>query len=271
MGTETVKFFQHSGNCHLNKVVKAAHPRISLVVLLLVTILILASLASAEVKFSEEERKELDEIFSAGMDYAEEEQLSVYSILGLFSSKNITNPTSEGKYINGKKEGLHKEYYKNGRLKAERIFINDKLDGISKIYYKSGKSKSKLMATANFKNSKMEGTATGYYYNGRVRFYENYKNNIKNGYCKYFNEYGGIKKEENYKNGKLDGNRKLYNEDGHISDERNYKEGKREGIFWVYYPNGEYQYIDTYKNDKKINRKAYTVEGQLRFDQDYPQ
>ena len=121
------------------------------------------------------------------------------------------------------------------------------------------------------------------------------KNNIKNGYCKYFNEYGGIKKEENYidgkkegsykeyhnngkllleenyKNGKLDGNRKLYNEDGHISDERNYKEGKREGIFWVYYPNGEYQYIDTYKNDKKINRKAYTVEGQLRFDQDYPQ
>jgi hypothetical protein len=48
---ETMKLFQHSGNCHLNKVLKtSAHPRISLVVFLLTTIFILPSLAFAEVE-----------------------------------------------------------------------------------------------------------------------------------------------------------------------------------------------------------------------------
>ena len=46
-----MKLFQHSGNCHLNKVLKtAAHPNISLIVILLVTILIIQSIASAEVR-----------------------------------------------------------------------------------------------------------------------------------------------------------------------------------------------------------------------------
>ena len=43
-----MKLFQHSGNCHLNKVLKtSAYPSISLVVLLLATIFILPSLAFA--------------------------------------------------------------------------------------------------------------------------------------------------------------------------------------------------------------------------------
>jgi|MDTC01.3.fsa_nt_gb hypothetical protein len=46
-----MKFFQYSGNCHLNRVLKtSAHPSISLVVLLLVTIIIVPSFASAEVR-----------------------------------------------------------------------------------------------------------------------------------------------------------------------------------------------------------------------------
>jgi len=53
--------------------------------------------------------------------------------------------------------------------------------------------------------------------------------------------------------------------------ELNYKNDKLEGVSKTYYKNGEYMYIDTYKNDKKINRKAYTEEGQLKFEQDYPQ
>tara|TARA_B100001971_G_scaffold100797_1_gene92910 strand:- start:162 stop:380 length:219 start_codon:yes stop_codon:yes gene_type:complete len=48
---ETMKFFQYSGNCHRNKVLKTyARPSVSLVVLLLSTIFILPSSASAEVK-----------------------------------------------------------------------------------------------------------------------------------------------------------------------------------------------------------------------------
>jgi antitoxin component YwqK of YwqJK toxin-antitoxin module len=53
--------------------------------------------------------------------------------------------------------------------------------------------------------------------------------------------------------------------------EMNYKNGKREGISKGYYESGEYRYKDTYKDGKKINRKAYTARGKLKFNQDYPQ
>ena len=89
-----MKLFQYSGNCHLNKVLKAAaHPSISLVALLLVTILIIPSIASAEV------RKEY-------------------------------YPSGELKYEwsvkNGKLVGLTKTYYESGVLRGEHNYKNGK-------------------------------------------------------------------------------------------------------------------------------------------------
>ena len=98
-----MKLFQYSGNCHLNKVLKAAaHPSISLVALLLVTILIIPSIASAEV------RKEY-------------------------------YPSGELKYEwsvkNGKLEGIGKEYYENGKLESETNYKNGEWEGVSKDYF----------------------------------------------------------------------------------------------------------------------------------------
>jgi len=45
----------------------------------------------------------------------------------------------EGEYINGKKNGRGKEYYKNGKLKFEGEYINGKKNGRGKEYYKTGK------------------------------------------------------------------------------------------------------------------------------------
>jgi|TARA_B100001971_G_C18144127_1_gene512062 uncharacterized membrane protein YdcZ (DUF606 family) len=51
IGAGTMKFFQDSGNCRLSKILKTvALPSISLVVLLLTTILIIPSVASAEIE-----------------------------------------------------------------------------------------------------------------------------------------------------------------------------------------------------------------------------
>jgi len=52
--------------------------------------------------------------------------------------------------------------------------------------------------------------------------------------------------------------------------EANFKNEKLDGVCRTYYPNGEIQYIDTYQNGQKINRKAYDEEGKLQSDQDYP-
>jgi hypothetical protein len=79
-----MKQSHYSGNCPLNKVLKTfARQSISLIVLLLATILIIPFLASAEVR---------EEYYPSGK---------------LKSEVNV---------INGKEEGLLKNYYEKGEL-----------------------------------------------------------------------------------------------------------------------------------------------------------
>lgn len=40
--------------------------------------------------------------------------------------------------MNGVKEGISKEYYKSGKLKAEGYVVDEKWEGICKEYYESG-------------------------------------------------------------------------------------------------------------------------------------
>jgi len=88
---------------------------------------------------------------------------------------------------------------------------------------------------------------------------------------KSYYDNGELKQEQNYKNNKREGISKGYYKSGKLWAEWNHKNGKLEGISKGYFESGGIAYIDTYKNDKKINRKAYTEEGQLKFDQNYPQ
>tara|TARA_B100002003_G_scaffold93311_1_gene87043 strand:- start:305 stop:799 length:495 start_codon:yes stop_codon:yes gene_type:complete len=81
-----VKLFHYSGNCH-NKVLRAStRPSISLIVLLLATILINPSFASAEIK---------KECYPSGK---------------LKSEINV---------VDGKPQGLGKMYYESGKLQPE--------------------------------------------------------------------------------------------------------------------------------------------------------
>ena len=79
--------------------------------------------------------------------------------------------------INGKKEGLHKLYYKSGQLKIEANFVNDVLEGLYKKYYKNGK----LHKIENYKNGKLDGFCKTYMYviKGTFIIEELYKDNIR--------------------------------------------------------------------------------------------
>ena len=114
---------------------------------------------------------------------------------------------------------------------------------VRKEYYPSGKLKTEI----NYINGIKEGIRKTYYENGQLEVETNYKKNIKEGIYKLYYENGKLRQEGNYKNGKLDGILKMYY--------------KKWGISYV---------VDTYKNGQKINRKAYHVNGKLKFDQDYP-
>ena len=60
-----------------------------------------------------------------------------------------------------------------------------------------------------------------------------------------------------------------YNVDGSLKTVWTLRNGKPDGAVVTYYKNKEMQYIDIYKEGRRINRKKYDEEGKLVFEQDY--
>jgi len=110
-----------------------------------------------------------------------------------------------------------------------------------------------------------------FYPSGKLRSEGNIVDGKKEGIHKEYYENGQLWIEDNYENGKLDGLSNNYYESGQLWIEENYKNDKKNGVYREYYKTGGLRFRDIYKNDIKINRKEYTEEGQLKFDQDYPQ
>ena len=107
-----------------------------------------------------------------------------------------------GKYVNGKEDGVQKDWYDDGQLRSE----------------------------SNYKDGKSEGVQKWWYENGQLEFEGNYKDGKKHGKETWWNN-GQVVKEENYKDGKLDGKyTEWYGyENGQIKTETNYKNGKGDG------------------------------------------
>ncbi len=81
----------------------------------------------------------------------------------------------EGNKENGKKEGLWKKYFEDGKLLNESHYKHGKLDGTSKTYYE----------------------------NGELYGEDNYKNGIKNGICTRYSSTGKLTIEAIYKEGEI--------------------------------------------------------------------
>ena len=46
----------------------------------------------------------------------------------------INDSRNKGVFVNGKAEGLYKEWYENGQLKRERNYVNGKEEGLSRYW-----------------------------------------------------------------------------------------------------------------------------------------
>lgn len=131
--------------------------------------------------------------------------------------------------------GVVKEYYESGKLKAENNYKDGKLVGTSKFYFESGQLREEM----NYKNGKLDGRYRNYYTTGSL---------------------GG---EWYYKNGKREGVTMLYWENGKTKSERNFKDGKLEGVSTRYYNSGTLRSIEHYKNGRRIKLKAYNKKGEI--------
>ena len=118
--------------------------------------------------------------------------------------------------ING--NGKYKEFYDNGKLKFEGEYLNGKRHGKGKEYFKVGEWKSVDFEGEYLNGKRWNGKVKDYYDYDKLKFEGEYLNGEINGKCKEFYSNGKLKIESEYMNGKML-NGKGYDKNGNIAFE----------------------------------------------------
>ena len=107
---------------------------------------------------------------------------------------------NEGHLKAGKgRDGIFREWYKNGQLEFEGSFKEDKRDGVSRRWHENGQ----LEFEGSFKEDKRDGVWRRWYENGQLKVDRNYKDGKLDGVSKKWYKNGQLQFEENYKDGEL--------------------------------------------------------------------
>ena len=174
---------------------------------------------------------------------------------------------------------VHREY-----LKLKSLPETYRSELIVKNYYEKPKAYDFTMAiaTAISKYSRRDlglvdstetvitdGTHQTFYPNGQLEKEFTYKNGKLNGPWFLYYTDGILHQEKNYKDNKLHGAFRAYDDLGILFFEIDYKDGLKHGVEKSFFRSGSIQYVDTYTNGKRINRKTYNESGELQFDYNY--
>jgi len=178
----------------------------------------------------------------------------------------------EFNYVNNKIEGLHKTFYKSGKLKGVENYEKGVLQGEYNSFYESGANYIKF----NYINGNIEGDWVAYHESGSLEQTVKYVNNKKEGFLKDFDKSGKlnfVQKYQNdlmlsdesfydsgkteyiwiYKDGKRNGTSKMFYESGEVKKVWNYLNGKLNGKSFTFFRNGNEAEADDYKNGEIIN------------------
>ena len=110
-------------------------------------------------------------------------------------------PVSETNYVNGKRNGLYRLYYDNGKIQEESDYVENQKNGSSKWFNKGGK----LLAEYNYKLGNFEGIQKTFYDNDTLQILSSYTNNELSGDYKEFYRNGKLKMTGKYIKGQKDG------------------------------------------------------------------
>lgn len=184
-----------------------------------------------------------------------------------YENDTITGPTlyydeqevkvSQTMFVNGIKDGEHKEFYNDGSVALLGYFKNGKKDSTWTEYLgyqRKGFEK-------NYLNDQLHGTSI-YYYDqeysyDRVQAIENYKYGVKDGEWKYFFYNRQVEKEFIYKNGFLDGPYVEYYRNGQKREEGSFKVDQRDGKWLAFFETGGLESIGSYFRDQKTGIWKY--------------
>ena len=107
----------------------------------------------------------------------------------------INDDRHKGEFVNGMKEGLHREWYNNyGQLESEGNYLNGKIEGLWRSWHENGQLKSE----ENYLNGEIEGLSRSWHENGQLGFEGNYLSGEREGLWRTWYENGQLKSEVNY-------------------------------------------------------------------------
>ncbi len=143
----------------------------------------------------------------------------------------------------GQKQGMWKEYYDNGNLKAVGNYVDDMKDGYWKFYYKNGNLEQKGKYIMNLPDS----TWLWYYSDGSLLREDNYYNGLQDGVLTEFDKKGNIITKGDFLEGKKEGSW-IYKV-GDSRDEGEYADGLRTGLWKSYYSEGNVRFEGKFVDD----------------------
>lgn len=153
---------------------------------------------------------------------------------------------------NGKKQGLWKEFYESGALKAKGKYLNGRPIGDWTYFYETGQTE---IIGAYTKKGKKDGQWWWYYPDESVLAFENYEDGDLDGYCFTIAINGDTLTKGTYSMGVETG--KWYYLNDSVLIVGKYIDGNKEGIWKTYYPNGKIKIEERYFNDLLDGKVIY--------------
>ena len=186
---------------------------------------------------------------------------------------------SIGSFSNGKKQGIFREYGKQGKILSSIVYENDvkvgegiingigKYQGSWKMYYSTGELKAEGEYLEGYKNGKWRY----YFLTGELEQEGSYKKNMVSGAWTWYFKNGAVKREEYYRKGREEGKSIEYSEEGVIINNGNYVDGLRTGDWFLTIGDHEEkgEYIDDDKNGKW--KSFYLKTNSIYFEGEYSQ
>ena len=168
---------------------------------------------------------------------------------------------------NDKKEGIYKLYdKKTGLIIFEKNYINGKKEGISREFYNGN-----IFIETYYKNDKKYGTEPEYYENGNIQSTMEYENNygLKHGEHKEYDKNGNLIKETTWLLDKRHSECKIY-VDNKLSEIYTYVSGTYDGPYKKFHPNGNIAIKGMYLHHRRIgNFDYYNENGDLILQEEY--
>jgi antitoxin component YwqK of YwqJK toxin-antitoxin module len=172
----------------------------------------------------------------------------IYNDNGLLLSEGIVD---EGGNFNGK----WKDYYQDGKVKAEGQYTSNRRSGVWKFYNDSGN----LEQTGSFNNGRPDGLWKWFYENGALLREEEYFQGQRDGTYTEYSLSGEIIAQGTFSDGEKNGEWKY--KSGDNTEEGKFIVGLRDGLWKSFYPDGKIKFKGNYIQGNPDGQMSYYYEN----------